>query len=164
MNLLLPTIISYQEPGIEDRVPPRVLRQGAGPVNRMHQDAERSSTPQYIIISRSESRYALIKKELLDPVGALPRVSCYFVRVDQDRGCICRIRAGYGAVMFYEVLDHEAEGITGEDIREAVRDPATACPLAGYFYPTPAIEEKLKGVRRKETSGYTARQQAPDRV
>ena len=123
-------------------------------MQKEHQDAERSFTPQYLIISKSESRYALIKKQLLDPVGAMPGVSCYFVRAGQDRGCICRIRAGYGAVMFYEVLDHVAEGITGEEIQKAIRNPAHACPLAGYFYPTPEIEEKLKNVRLRETHGH----------
>lgn len=133
-------------------------------MHQNNQDAERSFTPQYLIISNAESRYALIKKQLLDPIGARPGVSCYFVRAGQDRGCICRIRAGYGAVMFYEVLDHEAEGITNEDIRQAIRNPANACPLAGYFYPTPEIEENLKNVRRKETHGYKTRQQEPNRA
>lgn len=108
-------------------------------------------TPQYFIISRSEPRYELIKQLLLDcsrlPAGA----SHYFIQAEQDKGCICRIREGNGFVLFYEIVNHLREGISFDEIRDAIHDPANASPLAGYFYLTHTLEEKLHKIRLKDT-------------
>ena len=124
-------------------------------------DLAKSFTPQYLIIHKSESRYAHIKEQLLDTSGSPAGSSCFFIKADQKSGCICRIRAGNGAVMFYEVINHYQEGISDEDIREAISDPAYACPLPGYYYLTPKIEEKLQKVRLKYTTGYRMKQKEP---
>lgn len=121
-------------------------------------DAEKAMTPQYQIITRSESRYQLIKTKLLDTSRFPAGSTCYFVRVYKDTGCICRIRAGTGAVMFYEIINHYLEGITDEDIQEAIRDPANACPLDGYYTITPTIEAKLHNLRLREDHGYPLEQ------
>jgi hypothetical protein len=105
-----------------------------------------SFSPQYFIIHRTEPRFDLIKQHLLDSTTSPAGFSNYFIQADEDKGCICRIRAGNGSVLFYEILNHLRDGISDEDIREAVRDPSNACPLTGYFYVTPKIKEKLHEV------------------
>jgi hypothetical protein len=57
---------------------------------------------------------------------------------------------GNGTVLFYEVLNHLQEGISSEDIRDAIREPSNASPLPGYFYLTPKIKEKLRAVPAPE--------------
>lgn len=107
-------------------------------------------SPQYFIINRSEPQYELLKNQLLDtphqPVGS----SHYFIRAAKEKGCICRIKPGNGTVLFYEILNHLQEGISNEDIGEALREPSNASPLPGYFYITPKIEEKLKGIQAQD--------------
>jgi hypothetical protein len=124
--------------------------------------AENSFSPQYFIINKSEPAYDRIKTQLLDSPRFPAGSSCYFIRADQDKCCICRIRSGNGAVLFYEILNHLQKGIPGEDIREALSDPANACPLAGYFYVTPKIEEKLREISLKDPAGYGLRHTEPN--
>jgi hypothetical protein len=119
--------------------------------------AQNSFSPQYFIINKSEPAYDLIKRQLLDTTRFPAGSSCYFIHADVDKNCICRIRAGNGTVLFYEILNHHREGIPGEDIREALDDPSNACPLPGYFYLTPKIEEKLREFSLKDTPGYRIR-------
>lgn len=111
-------------------------------------------SPQYFIISKSEPQYDLLKKQLLDtphhPVGS----SHYFIRAADKKGCVCRIHAGNGTVLFYEVLNHLSEGISNEDIRDAIREPSNASPLPGYFYITPEIEEKLRAFQAPDHANY----------
>ena len=106
--------------------------------------AENVFSPQYFIINKSDLQYDLIRKQLLDtphrPVGS----SHYFIRAVREKGCVCRIKAGNGTVLFYEILNHLQEGISDEDIRDAISEPSNASPLPGYFYLTPKIEEKLQ--------------------
>src|SRR5512137_1594236 len=90
-----------------------------------------SFAPQYFIINKSEPKYDLIKEQLLDSSGCQAGSSHYFIQADQDNGCVCRIRAGNGTVLFYEILDHLREGISDEDIQDVLSDPANACPLPG---------------------------------
>ena len=117
--------------------------------------AENTFSPQYFIINRSEPQYELLKKQLLDPSHLPAGSSHYFIRAAQEKGCICRIKAGNGTVLFYEVLNHLREGITNEDIRDAIREPSNASPLPGYFYITPKIEQKLlRAMRMQDTSCY----------
>lgn len=124
--------------------------------------AENSFSPQYFIIKKSEPAYDLIKTQLLDSSRVPAGSSNYFIRADEDKNCICRIRAGNGTVLFYEIVNHLREGIPGEDIREALDDPANACPLPGYFYLTPKIENKLREVSLKDTAGYAIRHKGPN--
>lgn len=124
--------------------------------------AENSFSPQYFIINKSEPIYDLIRTQLLDSARFPAGSSCYFIRADEDKSCICRIRAGNGSVLFYEILNHLREGIAGEDIQEALDDTANACPLPGYFYITPKIEEKLREVTLKDTAGYAVRLKEPN--
>jgi hypothetical protein len=109
-------------------------------------------SPQYFIINRSEPQYDLLKKQLLDsthrPVGS----SHYFIRAAREKGCVCRIKPGNGTVLFYEVLDHLQDGISNEDIRDAIREPSNASPLPGYFYITPGIEQKLRAAQAADHS------------
>jgi hypothetical protein len=100
-------------------------------------------SPQYFIINKSEPQYALIKDQLLDSSDIPTGSSHYFIRAAQDDGCICRIRAGNGTVLFYEILNHCSNGILDEEIREVIRDPSCASPLSGYFHLSPKIKEKL---------------------
>ena len=113
---------------------------------------ENTFSPQYFIINRSEPQYELLKKQLLDSSRLPPGSSHYFIRAAHEKGCICRIKAGNGTVLFYEVLDHHREGIAGEDIRDAIREPSNASPLPGYFYITPRIEEKLRALKMQDMS------------
>lgn len=112
-------------------------------------------SPQYFIINKSEPQYDLLKKQLLDsphhPVGS----SHYFIRAAREKGCVCRIKPGNGAVLFYEVLNHLQEGISNEDIRDAIREPSNASPLPGYFFITPKIEETLREVQAADHSCCT---------
>lgn len=124
--------------------------------------AENSFSPQYFIIKQSEPTYDLIKTQLLDSPRFPAGSSCYFIRADEDKSCICRIRAGSSTVLFYEILNHPREGIPGEDIREALDDPANACPLPGYYYITPKIEEKLREISLKDSAGYAIRHREPN--
>jgi hypothetical protein len=115
------------------------------PITKKH--TESTNFPQYFIINKSEPQYELIKKQLLDspisPVGS----SHYFIRAGSDNSCVCRIKAGNGTVLFYEILNHHQEGISDEDIGEALADPINSSPLPGYFYITPKIEERLQASR-----------------
>jgi hypothetical protein len=126
------------------------------------QVGKNSFAPQYFIINKSEPKYDLIRKQLLDSSGCPAGSSHYFIQADQDNGCICRIRAGNGTVLFYEILDHLREGISDEDILDILSDPANACPLPGYFYVTPKIEEKLREVSLKDTPRYIIRHKEPN--
>jgi hypothetical protein len=125
---------------------------------------KKSFAPQYFIINKSEPKYDLIRKQLLDSSGCPAGSSNYFIWADQDNGCICRIRAGNGTVLFYEILDHLREGISDEDIQDVLNDPANLCPLPGYFYLTPKIEEKLREAPLKDTTGYNIRHKEPHPV
>jgi hypothetical protein len=116
--------------------------------------AEKKSSPQYFMIHKSEPQYDLIKSQLLDSSRSPAGLSNYFIWADQDNCCICRIRAGNSSVLFYEILNHPREGISDEDIRDAVRDPSNACSLPGYFYVTPNIKEKLHEVPLIDTAGH----------
>jgi hypothetical protein len=114
--------------------------------------AETSFSPQYFIITRAEPKYDLIRTQLLDPSRYPAGSSCYFIHAEQDRRCICRIRAGNGTVLFYEILNHLREGISDADIRDALKNPSNASPLPGYFYVTPKIAEKLQDGPMKGTA------------
>lgn len=114
----------------------------------------KSFSPQYFIINKSEPKYDLIKRQLLDSSRFPAGSSNYFIRADEDKGCICRIRSGNGTVLFYEILNHLREGISDEDIQDALTDPSNACPLPGYFYITPKIKEKLHEVPLMDTTGH----------
>jgi hypothetical protein len=116
-----------------------------------------SFSPQYFIIQKTEPSYDLITKQLLDPSGSPAGSSHYFIRADQDKRCICRIRAGNGTVLFYEILNHLRKGVSDEDIREALHNPANACPLPGYYYITPEIEGKLREFSLKDSAVYGIR-------
>lgn len=120
-----------------------------------------SFSPQYFIINRSEPKYDLIMRQLLDSPRSPAGLSNYFIQADQDKGCICRIRAGNSAVLFYEILNHIRDGISDKDIQDAVRDPSNACPLPGYFYITPKIKEKLHEDPLIDTAGHGIRHKEP---
>jgi len=60
-------------------------------------------------------------------------------------------------MLFYEILNYYREGISNEDIQDAVRDPSNACPLPGYFYITPKIKEKLHEDPLIDTAGHDIR-------
>lgn len=109
-------------------------------------------SPQYVIISKSEPKYELIKKQLLDPSRSSRGYSSYFIRAENNKGCICRIRAGNGTALFYEIMNHSHNGITDEDIQEALRNPENACSLPGYYHITPKIREKLQKIQLMEAA------------
>lgn len=111
---------------------------------------ENAFSPQYFVISKSEPRYELIKKQLLDPVHSPVGSSHFFIRSGSDKSCICRIRAGNGSVLFYEILNHLQEGISEEDISEVLTNPENSTLVPGYFYITPDIEKKLQGANMPE--------------
>ncbi len=104
---------------------------------------ENAFSPQYFVISKSEPRYELIKKQLLDPVHSEAGSSHFFIRSGSDKNCICRIRAGNESVLFYEILNHLQEGISDEDISEVLTNPKNSTTVPGYFYITPTLEKKL---------------------
>ena len=110
------------------------------------------------MINKSEPKYDLIRTQLLGSSRYPPGSSQYFLCADQDKTCVCRIRDGNGTVLFYEILNHLREGISDEDIRDALQDPANACPLPGYYYLTPTLEEKLREVPPKVTDGQAVGQ------
>ena len=106
-------------------------------------DTKKKFSPQYFIINNSEPQYALIKKHLLATDRCPDECSHYFIRTDSDNGCVCRIKASNGTILFYEILNHLQEGISDEDIRQAIMDPINSSPIQGYFYIPPKIREKL---------------------
>lgn len=101
-------------------------------------------SPRYFLINRSEPQYDLIKGRLLDNSSLPAGASHYFVRTDNDMHCLCRIRAGNGTVLFYEILDHIREGISDQDLMEAAGDPKNASPLPEYCHLSHKIEEHLR--------------------
>lgn len=113
---------------------------------------ENAFSPQYFVISKSEPRYELIKKQLLDPISRVSGSSHFFIRSMSDKSCICRIRAANGSVLFYEILNHLQEGISDEDISEALANSENSTPVPGYFYLTPMLEKKLLSARMAEYS------------
>ena len=133
----------------------------------MDMSAEKSCTgntlaPQYCMITRSEPQYELIRKLLLEPAGSPAGRSYFFLRGDPEAGCVCRIKDGNGAVLFYEILDHKHEGITDQEIREAMARPTGPSGLPGYYYITPEIEQKLRSVPAAEHAqcGVACRQKS----
>lgn len=108
--------------------------------------ARRTSSPQYFIINKSEPQYELIKKQLLETTVSHPGSSRYFIHAGENSGSVCRIRAVNGTVLFYEILNHQEEGISDEEIREVLVNPANASPLPEYYYVTPQIEQKLRTI------------------
>lgn len=119
------------------------------------QSAYATFSPHYCIINRSEPRYDLIRKILLGTRPHANGSSRYFIHATGNNRCICRIRPGNGTVLFYEILDHCREGISGEEIWDAILEPSNASPYPGYFYITPEIERKLRASRAPEHPGCT---------
>lgn len=113
-------------------------------MSMVKQGNNQDRSPRYFLINKSEPRYDLLKSQLLDysllPSGA----SHYFVRAEQESLSLCRIRAGNGTVIFFEILDHEREGITDDDLREACCDKKNASPLPEYYHLSRKINEQLQ--------------------
>jgi hypothetical protein len=107
-------------------------------------------SPQYFIINKSEPQYELIRNQLLEYSYSHFGSSHYFIRSGPDNVCVCRIRAGNGTVLFYEIINHALAGISDEEIRAASANPANASPLPDYCYPTPLIEEKIRAFHAAE--------------
>jgi hypothetical protein len=96
------------------------------------------------MITKTDPQYDLIKSQLLNTAARPLGSSYYFIRADRgENGCICRIKVANGAALFYEIIDHHKEGISDTEISEAVTRSSNATPLPGYYYLTPAIEEKI---------------------
>lgn len=120
--------------------------------------AKHSGTPQYCLIKKAMPSYDLIWREPMDS-SQIPEVfSQYFIRAEQGQGAVCGIRARNGSVMFYEIVDNLHAGISDEQIQEALRDPANACPLPGYYYLPREMAEKLRETLGKRDTSV------PDRV
>lgn len=101
--------------------------------------------------------YELIWQEPVDSPQITDIFSHYFIRAEQGQGAVCGIRARNGSVMFYEIVDNLRAGISDEDIQQALRDPANACPLPGYYYLPRHLAEKLRETLSRSTPAVTDR-------
>jgi hypothetical protein len=108
--------------------------------------------PRYIMLNKSEPPYDLILKQLEHSRSPMIGSSYYYIRAGYEWRCICRITPGHGPVLFHEILDPGHEGISDEDIREAIEQDTHFFTLPGFYGISEGIEKKLRAAGVKQHS------------
>lgn len=100
--------------------------------------------PRYIMLNKSEPPYDLILRQLQKSQNPMIGSSYYYIRAGYEWRCICRIAPSSGPVLFHEILDPGQDGISDEDIREAIeQDTGFFFTLPGFYRISEVIEKKL---------------------
>jgi hypothetical protein len=102
--------------------------------------------PRYLMPDESEPEYELILEQLHNYRKSLVGSSYYYIRAGGERYCLCRIVHGAGKVFFHEMLDHQQNGISDEDIEESVKLDTGSFTLPGHYHISPHIEQKLRAL------------------
>jgi hypothetical protein len=100
--------------------------------------------PRYIMLNKSEPPYDLILKQLQDSQSPIIGSSYYYIRAGSEWRCVCRLTPSRGPVLFHEILDTGLDGISDEDIREAIEQDARFFTLPGFYHMSVEIEKKLQ--------------------
>lgn len=100
--------------------------------------------PRYVKPDMSEPDYNIILGELQEYHRSLIGSSYYYIRKHDEIPVLCRIIHGGGKVFFHETVDHEANGITAEDLEEAVVEDSDAFESKGYCNISAHIDSKLR--------------------
>jgi hypothetical protein len=100
--------------------------------------------PRYIMLNKSEPPYDLVLKQLQESRSPMIGSSYYYIRAGYAWRCVCRISPGSGPVLFHEILDPGQNGISDEDIREAIAADTRFFTLPGFYSISVKIEKKLR--------------------
>jgi len=106
--------------------------------------------PKYIMFNKSEPPYDLILKQLQNAQSPMTGSSYYYIRAGYEWRCVCRITPTCGPVLFHEILEPGQDGISDEDIREAIEKDTHFFTLPGFYCISGEIEKKLRAVCVKE--------------
>ena len=99
--------------------------------------------PWYIMLNKSEPPYDLILKQLQNSQSPMIGLSYYYIRAGYEWRCLCRITPSSGPVLFHEILDPGQDGISDDDIREAIEQDTRFFTLPGFYCISMEIEKKL---------------------
>lgn len=100
--------------------------------------------PHYAMPDGSIPPYELILEHIQHSANNLIGSSYFYIKAD-DRSCnLCRIIHGGGKIFFHELVDHEKNGISEDDINDAVRLGSGAFSIPDYYPISPHIEQKLR--------------------
>lgn len=105
--------------------------------------------PRYIMLNKSEPPYDLILKQLQESRSPMIGSSYYYIRAGYEWRCLCRISQGKGPVLFHEILDPGQDGISDEDIREAIEQDTRFFTLTGFYCISVEITKKLQAASVK---------------
>jgi len=100
--------------------------------------------PRYIMLNKSEPPYDLILKQLQNSQSPMIGSSYYYIRAGYAWCCLCRITPSKGPVLFHEILDTGQDGISDEDLREAIEQDTHSLTLPGFYGISLKIEKKLQ--------------------
>lgn len=104
--------------------------------------------PRYIMLNKSEPPYDLILNQLQASRSPMIGSSYYYIRAGYEWRCLCRITSS-GPVLFHEILDPGQDGISDEDIREAIEEDTRFFTLPGFYCISGKIEKKLQAASVK---------------
>lgn len=100
--------------------------------------------PRYIRPDASVPEYDAILEQLQEYHRSLIGSSYYYIRVENDMTCLCRILPGGGKIYFHEIVDHEKHGISEDELEEAVSHDTGSFSTPGYYPVSPHIETKIR--------------------
>ena len=100
--------------------------------------------PKYIMFNKSEPPYDLILKQLQNAQSPMIGSSYYYIRAGYQWRCLCRITPSSGSVLFHEILDPGQDGISDEDIREAIEQDTRFFTLPGFYCISVVIKKKMQ--------------------
>jgi hypothetical protein len=102
--------------------------------------------PRYLMADRSEPDYEIILEQVQQYRKSLIGSSYYYIRIDDEIPCLCRIIPGGGKIFFHEVVDHHKHGISEDDITQAIKGDRGAFTLPDHYHISPHIEKKLRAL------------------
>jgi hypothetical protein len=91
-----------------------------------------------------EPDYDYILEQLYESTTSPIGSSYFYLRVLGDSVSLCRIVHGGGQVFFHETVDHRKQGITDNDLDEAIQKDPGVFPAPGYHVISPHIEARLR--------------------
>ncbi|MFA4876395.1 MAG: hypothetical protein WC586_03205 [Methanoregula sp.] len=100
--------------------------------------------PRYILLNTSEPPYDLILKQLQNAKRPMIGSSYYYIRAGYEWRCLCRITQKSGTVLVHEILNPGQDGISDDDIREAIDQDKHFFTLPGFYGISVEIEQKLQ--------------------
>ena len=103
-----------------------------------------SLPPRYIMLNKSEPPYNLILKQFQNAQSPMIGSSYYYIRAGYQWRCLCRITPSSGPVLFHEILNPGQDGISDEDIREAIEQDTRFFTLPGFYCISVVIKKKLQ--------------------